>query len=405
METTFIQKRTTTVLLVAFVLLLSRQASRSQNLDQLIPGLYGGHGITLGLIPDAPNHAAHFSAASGNALEQLNSQLSRSFASFPFNASAGSFAFSFDRDLGAFVNTSETLGPIFAERTATLGRGKWNVSFYGTFFHYDTFNGQHLDNLHIPVAHDADEFGQRPGFRQDVLDVFVNVDASVRIFSPTVTYGVTEKLDITALLPIVSVDMKVNSFYTLVANPNQVGQDPHDTNITHGATGPSNASGSSTGIGDLVLEAKYRFYEGGPVDLAAALLGQFATGDERNFQGTGDNLLRPFLIASHTFRRIAGSAISLTPHVNLGYQADVNNFDRSSLEYATGFDVGIKKVGMAADLLGRHFHNGDNRIDFAVGARWNVWKKLVLSGNVILPLNDAGVRSDVITTLGIGATF
>ncbi len=70
-----------------------------------------------------------------------------------------------------------------------------------------------------------------------------------------------------------------------------------------------------------------------------------------------------------------------------------------------GFDFGVRQVSLAWELLGSHFQGGTDRIDTAVGLRWNFWKTLVLSGNVILPLNDDGVRSDLITTLGIGVTF
>jgi Putative MetA-pathway of phenol degradation len=405
MNTSLCPNHKAIVLLSLVLLLVSGLATRGQNLDKLIPGLYGGNGIILPLKPGVPFsqfHIAHFQAASASALDQLNNQLSRGFSQFPFNSSAGSFAFTFDRDLGTLVNTSETLGPLFAERAATIGSGKWSLSFYGTFFNYDTFNGQDLSNIHVPAFHGPVAANlETNAWFHDTLDIAVNTKASVNIFSPTVTYGVSDKLDISLLLPIVTVDMNVSSTYQLVIAPNQnPATDPHSS-----VPGSDSKSGSDTGIGDMVLEAKYRFYESGPVDLAAALLGQFATGDPNNFTGTGDNFLRPFLIASHTFREIGGSPVSLSPHVNLGYQADVNHSDFSSLEYAVGFDVGTGRVGMATDLLGKHYNQGDDRLDYAVGLRWNVWKRLVLSGNVILPLNDTGVRSDFITTFGIGTTF
>src|SRR5690348_15082648 len=134
METSFCwRQRWLASAAVLSVSLLSKPAVLSKDLDQLIPSLYGGGGITLATQgpPQIAGHRAHFQAATGNALDQLNNQLSRSFSAFPFNSSAGSFAFNFDRDLNTLVNTSDTLGPIFAERAATLGQGKWNVSFYG----------------------------------------------------------------------------------------------------------------------------------------------------------------------------------------------------------------------------------------------------------------------------------
>ena len=58
---------------------------------------------------------------------------------------------------------------------------------------------------------------------------------------------------------------------------------------------------------------------------------EFATGDDDNFLGSGDYLVRPFLVASRTFRSIGGSPLNLTPHVNLGYQWNVNYRVRSAL--------------------------------------------------------------------------
>lgn len=54
------------------------------NLKNLIPGLYGGHGITL--APPSgpfPNHAAHFSLDAAAAITQLNKNISAQIATFP----------------------------------------------------------------------------------------------------------------------------------------------------------------------------------------------------------------------------------------------------------------------------------------------------------------------------------
>jgi len=381
--------------------------ARATDLDQLIPGLYGGNGIILPLVPGIPTslfHVAHFKTSSASALSELNSQFTTGLPQFPFSSSAGSSTFVFDRDLGAYVNSSDTLGPIFAERAATIGRGKFTVGVSGTFFNYNTFNGQNIDNIHVIADHGP----VRPAdletnaWFNDKLDIAVDTKASVNIVSPSLTYGVTEKFDVSALLPIVNVDMKVNSSYHLQIAPGQdPATDPHST-----IPGSDSRKGDATGIGDLLVEGKYRFYEHGPVDLAGALQAQFATGDEHNFLGTGENLVKPFLIASHTFPRLFDSPISLEPHVNLGYQFDVSHFERlSAFNYALGFDVGTRRIAIAWDIFGARYHDGFDRVDTSIGLRWNFWKTFIVSGNFILPLNDEGLRSDLVTTLAIEATF
>jgi hypothetical protein len=395
------------VLFVSGFGVIAAQTTHATDLDQLIPGLYGGQGIILPLVPNVPfsdRHVAHFQTSSVNALDQLNAQFATGLPQFPYNASAGSSSFVYDRDLGAYVNNSGTLGPIFAERSATVGRGKFTVSFSGTFFNYDTFNGQNINDIHVIADHGPVTPAnlETNAWFNDKLDIGVDTKASVWILSPAVTVGITDNLDLSALLPIVNVDMTVNSAYHLQIAPGQdPATDPHSS-----VPGHDSRSGSATGIGDFVLEGKYRFYDTGPVDLAGALLTQFPTGDEHNFLGTGDYLVKPFLIASHTFANIGGSPLSLEPHVNLGYQFDVSNFDRlSAFDYAAGFDFGTRRISLAWEILGSQHKDGFDRIDTSIGLRWNFWKTFILSGNFILPLNDDGLRSDLVTTLGIEATF
>jgi hypothetical protein len=285
-----------------------------------------------------------------------------------------------------------------------VGRGKFTVGVSGSFFRYDTFNGQDISDIHVIADHGpvVPPFLATNAWFNDKLDIGVNTKASVNIVSPSLTYGITDKLDVSALLPIVNVNMEVNSSYHLVVAPGQdPATDPHST-----VPGSDSRKGDATGIGDLLVEAKYRFYDNGPIDLAGAVQAQFATGDEHDFLGTGDNLVKPFLIASHVFPHLFDSPISLEPHVNLGYQFDVSDFDRlSAFNYAVGFAVGTHRVALAWDVFGNRYHDGMDRIDTSIGLRWNFWKTFVLSGNVILPLNDEGLRSDVVTTFALEATF
>ena len=387
------------------------RVAQARDLNQLISSLYGGNGITLA----ANSHNAHFAQETSDALNQLNRRLGTDFGVFPFNSSAGSFSFAFDADLGTFVSTTDTLGPIFSERSQPLGQGKWSVSLYSTFFKYDTFNGKSLHNLHVTAKHDADTAGYDPSngvpnhrddFELDTLDVKVDVRASVWMISPAVTYGVTENLDVSLLVPLVSVDLDVRSLYRLHTSPATTLPDPHDTDPTHGAENPRDRKrGSATGVGDLVLGAKYRFLQNELVDLAAATLVKLPTGDADNFLGSGDTTVRPALVASRTFRGVLWEKVCVTPHVNVGYEINASQFDRSSFRYTAGFDAGTQRFTLAAELLGAHFNAGYERLDASVGAKFSFYKQWVLSGNVILPLNNTGARSDLITTLGVGLTF
>jgi outer membrane putative beta-barrel porin/alpha-amylase len=86
-------------------------------------------------------------------------------------------------------------------------------------------------------------------------------------------------------------------------------------------------SGDATGIGDIVLRAKYHLYKGLVADIAGALLLKLPTGDEDNFLGMGTTTLRPFLIVSRTFFDV------FTPHLNLGYEIDFDRGHQDALHY------------------------------------------------------------------------
>jgi hypothetical protein len=50
-------------------------------------------------------------------------------------------------------------------------------------------------------------------------------------------------------------------------------------------------------------------------------------------------------------------------------------------------------------------YSSDNIIDAAFGFKMNLKESLLIMGNIFVPLNDAGLRADVIPTLGLEFSF
>jgi len=391
----------------------------ADDLVDLIPGLYsrsgggfdGAPGIRIG---SADGHEAHFGFGSAVALRSLNQQLGQDFAVFPFNSAVGAFNFAFDPDLGTFVSTTDTHGPLFAERGQTLGKKNLDLAFAFTFFDYNSFNGQSLDRYHIRGTHIAASFpGGDPSqidpgtYEEDTVDLRLKVKAAVKIYSLVANYGITESLEAGVLVPLVDVNLRVNSQWSLVVSPNNPTPDVHTEDPAQGAE-PRNdrASGSAFGLGDVIFRSKYQMLHDHPMDLAAAVLVKLPTGDESNYLGSGDTRVRPLLAASKRFADVFGTPLGITPHVNLGYEFNLEDSDLGSIEYALGVEAGARRVTLAVDFLGsRRDGDGQHRMAAAVGAKWNVWKRLVLSTNFIVPLNDDGLRSDLITTVGAEYSF
>lgn len=402
------------VLTLGLALLLSDGESSARDLRDLIPGLYGGDGIFLADPPPGspfPTHAPHFTIESAAAINQLNQQIATEIALFPFSSSVGGFTFAFEPTLGTFVSTTETLGPLFAERAPTLGRGKLNVNGSFTYFTYDKFEGDSLDSLVVVARHQPDVIppdDERTSFELDTLRINVDLDIRVWLLSLAATYGLTDRLDVGILVPIVHVDMDVRARAELLPSEENPFPDVH--NFTGGPEDPvDRASGDAIGIGDIVLRAKYHLVKSDIVDFAGALLVKLATGDEDDFLGTGTTTLRPFLILSRTFDKFPLPSLSVTPHLNVGFEFNVDRSDQSSVEYVVGFDIGTKRFIVAAELIGSHEPDGDgigdNILNAAVGLKWNPFKRFVLAGNVQVPLNYDGLRSYVIPTVGVEYSF
>lgn len=372
-------------------------------LSNLIPSLYGGDGITL--APPSgpfPSHEAHFTVESLASINQLNENISTQVAAFPFPSTTGGFAFEFRPELGTFVQVTESLGPVFAERARTVGKNKLNVNASLTFFKYDSFEGTDLSNLQAAALHDADVLPPpdvRTSFELDEILLHVDLDIRVQILSLAANYGVTDRFDVGILVPFVRVDMDVRSHAQIVVSPDN----PFPSAHQFGAESPDDAvSDSATGLGDIVLRAKYHWLKSDTNNVAVALLVKTETGDEKDFLGTGDTTVRPYLIYSRKFG-------NLTPHINLGYKFNLDTSDKNTVEYAVGFDYATRKVTVAADIIGsKKVDNsgiGDRIVNGALGLKWSPAKNVVLGGNVMTSLNDDGLRSDLITTISAEYTF
>lgn len=375
------------------------------DLKNLIPGLYGGDGITL--APPSgpfPSHAAHFSLDATAAITQLNKNISAQIATFPLPSISSGLSFEFSPELGTFTKKHESLGPLFAERPRTIGDGKLSANISYTFFEYDKFEGQSLNSIRAPASHDLNVLpppDTATSFELDTLALRFDLGIKAKILAVGATYGLTDRLDIGILVPYVWLDMDVRSHADLVVSP----ANPFPTAHQFGPESPDDsASGSANGIGDILLHAKYHWLKSETHNLAAALLVKTETGDVDNFLGTGDTTVRPYLIYSRSFG-------AFTPHLNLGYRFNLETSKKDAIDYAIGFDYGFERYTFAAEILGNRFINGegigDDILNGAVGLKWSPAgiKNLVVSGNALFPLNDSGLRSNLITTVALEYAF
>lgn len=392
---------------ICALLLLATSSGQvaATDLNKLIPGLYGGNGITLAPPTGPfPSHAAHFTVDAAAAINQLNSNISTQIAAFPFPSISSGLSIEYSPELGTFMKAPESFGPIFAERARTIGAGKFNVNLSYTFFEYNKFEGTSLNNLEAVALHNPAVLPPpdvRTSFELDTLHLQINLGIKAKILAFAATYGVTDRFDIGALVPYVRVDMDVHSHAQLVVSPSN----PFPTAHRFGSQSPDDsASGSANGLGDILLQAKYHWLKSDTHNAAAAVLIKTNTGDANNFLGTGETTVRPYLIYSRSFD-------AFTPHVNVGYKFNLKTSSKDAVEYALGFDYGAERYTVAVDVLGSRYTNGngigDNIINGAVGLKWSPQsaKNIILSANALFPLNQSGLRSNLVTMLALEYGF
>ena len=389
------------------------------DLRDLIPGLYGGDGLTLprgggggrgtgggggrggSACGQVPNHEAHFAVESAANINQLNRNISAQVGIFPFSSISSAFSFSYDPGLGTFFKTTESLGPIFADRPRTVGKGKFNINLSYTTFKYDKFEGASLNNLTTAALHDADSLppsDQLTCFELDQVALKFDIDIRTNILALASTWGLTDDIDIGIMIPFVDVRVDVNSRAVLQISPNNPTPGEH-------RFGPENPedhkSGAARGLGDILLHAKYHWHKSDTHNVAAAMLIKTASGDEKNFLGTGDTTVRPYLV-------YAVSMGNFSPHLNLGYKFNLDNSGKSAIEYAAGFDYRGDSYTLALDIIGTRQKAkgyGDNIVNGSVGIKWQPDKDYVVSANVLAPLNDSGLRSNFVTTVALERSF
>ena len=211
-------------------------------------------------------------------------------ATAPLGSPSGGFVYSYDEGVGAPLRRSGTFGPQFVERALTTGRG--TTSFGLNVFNatYDTLSGYPLDDLRVATFR-----GPQPLISSSTLKLRLQ-SQTVALFS---SVGVTDNLDVAVAVPIVRVAVDA----TLVQEEPAVG------------TAMMLAGGSSTGLGDIAVVGKYRFWKSS--DERSGLVGlvtlRMPTGDEDNLRGLS------------AWRTLVGATASaargrVAVHANGGYE-------------------------------------------------------------------------------------
>ena len=459
------------ILSVFPVVAAAQQPPATTGLAGLLPGL-----ILRDVTLPSATHGAHFSPLSINdptnpaveVVQSFNKQLVVQLSTVPIGSSSGGFTYTFDPTVGTFRRASRSFGPAFAERALTAGRGRFNAGMNYQHLSYSTFEDRDSGRRFPPflfaprgmlyqqrrparaprpsglsTSRTASRFD--PFFEGDLVQTSLSLNARTDSMVFFGNYGLTDRLDVGIAVPLVRVELDATLVATILRLA--TGTAPIHTfepgNLA--ATDRTfTASGTASGLGDIVLRSKYRFAGGVGAALAGAVDVRLPTGDRDNLLGAGAQT-KVFLIASNNSERWG-------QHVNAGYSfasgqlSAVAPLGASAVDvpdefnYTAGIEfVAESRVTIIGDVVGRvlldagrlaprlktfefvpgagepvssaQFEEfepraGNLHVMFGtVGVKYNPVGNLLINASVLVPATKAGLRSHIGAVIGIDYAF
>ncbi len=391
------------------------------------------------------------------AVVTFNDRMRSQLANFPLGSSSGGFTYTFDPSSGAYARSSSSFGPSFTERALTIGHHRFSSGMNYQHTTFSSFGGEDLGNgsieFYLPhtdccnaAAPPPSPF--TPAFEGDWMEAALDIKTSTDTFAFFANYGVTDHFDIGIAVPLTHVSLETTVHATILrlatgasslVHTFATGQDVIKKDFTD--------SGTATGVGDILLRAKYGVYRKGSTAVAGALDLRLPTGDADNLLGIGTTQGKLYLIASTERGKFS-------PHVNFGYTVSGSGNTVGAYgvpvegvsdewNYAGGVEfVPSPKVTVIGDLIGRtllgagtvaaqtitlpyaaNTVSSTNPIDGqpyrelaftpgslnlilgSAGVKYNPSGNVLLTGNVLFPLSSGGLKSKVAFVIGVDITF
>jgi hypothetical protein len=388
-------------------------------------------------------HGHHFvpssAAENGSIITFITDALGASVANIPIGSTSGGVTFHFEG--GAPVPTSTSAGPIFAERSQTLGRGRVLAGISRTGFRFATLRGVDMKNIGLVFTHENVDFEGCdaqfggdctlygvPVLENDAIDFKLSMDLNVQVTSMYLTYGMSDRFDFGLVVPIVQADFVGESD----AQVRPFG----GTTVAHYFAGtPTNpvlsahrqSLGKAAGLGDIALRAKLNLRQMPRGGFAILLDGRFPTGSRQDLLGSGKFAGRVLAIFDSRFS-------DFSPHANVGYLHHAGTQQNDAVLATLGFDNRMaERVTLAADLV-TELQVGDSKLHLppvvnyeapfrrtlnptnipeirddlvngSFGVKVTPATNTTLVLNTLFPLNRGGLRANLVYTAGIEYTF
>jgi hypothetical protein len=315
----------------------------------------------------------------------------------PISSSASGFVYRFDAALGTMTRASDSFGPFFTERSLTSGRGQLSFGATVQSAQYTTLDGRDLRDGQLVAG--GRQFRDEPApFDLETL----TLDLESRTITLFANAGLTDRLDLGVALPIVTLSLEGSRINTYRG----------ETLLQ------ARATADATGVADVAVRAKYRLL--GDADRGLAVVGEvrLPTGRDEDLLGAGRTSWRGVVIGSLQSGRLA-------VHGNFGATAGGLV---SELQYrGAATAAASSRVTIVGEIIGRRVSDvghitlargphptiagadtlrlvsepgSTSTASLVTGVKWNLGGTWLVSGNVLWPITDSGLKSRPVVVVG-----
>jgi Putative MetA-pathway of phenol degradation len=322
-------------------------------------------------------------------------------ARLPVSSPASGFTYRLNPALGTDARSSESFGPFFVQRSLTGGEGQaaFGISFRWVAF--DQIDGRSLTDGTL-VATASRQRGEALPFDSETLRLRIDTQT----ITASATYGVTDRLDIGAAAPFVTLRMRGERLDTYRGE----------------AFPQASAHASASGLGDILLVIKYNAFRRGGSGVAIGGEATLPTGDEENFLGAGEAIVAPRLIGSFERDRVAvhgeGGFVLAGPFRQIDYSAAVTVVTSPRWTIAGEIMGRRGTAGGLTEVVEPHpsligidtirltgAEQPGTRLIVAGGVRWNVSGRWLLNASVLRSITTGGLTAAWVPTVTMDYSF
>jgi hypothetical protein len=320
------------------------------------------------------------------------------------------------------LTAERELGPIFSNAPWTVGKHRLYLAFAYQHFEFDKINSVPFSNIPLALSacHDINSTTCGP-----VVLTNSRYSVSLNEYISYASFGLSDRVDVSVMIPIVNARTSITTTCSVCFQ-----QLDYSVNGTPASMGfiPNAAHGTSSGIGDVTISIKAGVIKQEKLGLAVGIDVRTPTGNANNFLGAGTLGAHPYMSIGYRGR--------FSPHLNVGGVINGNSILASangstpgqlpkSFDYSVGADYSVARwLSLSGDFLGQtFFHAGtvavdqsglalhastnqtDNTNTVALGFKSVPLKRLLISGNVLINVDNNSLHYKPSPMVGVSYTF